>query len=213
MEKKIDKNRVHPELYTYFTDPDGWKEKFLHRDITIYKWDLYAQEELPNIYTIPCFTDLFCDYIIQEAEACNCWTVDRHESYPTTDMVMETLGLHETYEAVLKEYVWPMAAYLYKLEEPDWIDLHSENFIARYHPYAQYHLGLHHDMSQITVVVTLNTEDFTGGGTYFPNQQTSLKGLKGNISIHPGQITHRHGGLPVLTGQRYIIVSFCQLKR
>ena len=164
-------------------------------------------------YTIPCFTDLFCDYIIQEAEACNCWTVDRHESYPTTDMVLQTLGLHDTYEAILKEYVWPMAKHLYKLEEPEWTDLHSENFIARYHPYAQYHLGLHHDMSQITVVVTLNTEDFTGGGTYFPNQQTSLKGLKGNISIHPGQITHRHGGLPVLTGQRYIIVSFCQLKR
>jgi hypothetical protein len=62
-------------------------------------------------------------------------------------------------------------------------------------------------------VVTLNTEDFTGGGTYFPNQKTSLKGEKGYISVHPGQITHRHGGLPVLTGQRYIIVSFCQLKR
>ena len=206
-------NKLHPELYTYFEDPDGWKDKFIRPELLSRKWDLYAQEELPNIYTIPCFTDLFCDYIIQEAEACNCWTVDRHENYPTTDMVMETLGLHETYQAILKEYVWPMSKELYKLEESDWVDLHSENFIARYHPYAQYHLGLHHDASQITVVVTLNTEDFTGGGTFFPNQKTSLKGEKGFISVHPGQITHRHGGLPVLTGQRYIIVSFCQLKK
>ena len=88
----------------------------------------------------------------------------------------------------------------------------SENFIARYHPYAQYHLSLHHDASQITTVITLN-EDFEGGGTYFPNQNSKLKGNKGDMSIHPGQITHWHGGLPVESGQRYIIVSFCRLRR
>jgi hypothetical protein len=105
-----------------------------------------------------------------------------------------------------------MAVHLYKLEEPAWVDMTSENFLARYHPYGQYHLALHHDMSQVTSVVTLN-EDFEGGGTYFSKQKTRLKGLKGHISVHPGQITHRHGGLPVKTGQRYILVSFCNLKK
>jgi len=100
----------------------------------------------------------------------------------------------------------------YKLEDDYWRDLNSENFLARYHPYAQYHLSLHHDHSQITTVVTLN-EDFTGGGTYFSKQKTKLQGKKGEISIHPGQITHRHGGLPVLSGQRYIIVSFCTIPK
>ena len=45
----MDENRVHPELYTYFTDPKGWKEKFLKPELTGLKWDLYAQEELSNI--------------------------------------------------------------------------------------------------------------------------------------------------------------------
>ena len=211
--EKSKKHPIHPELYTYFQDPEKWESKFLQPELTSRKWELYLSEELENIWTIPCFTEEFCDFIIDEAEACNCWTVDRHENYPTTDMTFQTLGLHETYEAILKKYIWPAAAHIYQLEEPEWLNMHSENFIARYHPYAQYHLGLHHDMSQITVVTTLNTEDFTGGGTYFSNQKKQLKGEKGNISIHPGQITHRHGGLPVLTGQRYIIVSFCQLKR
>jgi hypothetical protein len=67
-------------------------------------------------------------------------------------------------------------------------------------------------MSQITTVVTLN-EDFTGGGTFFSRQKKKLQGKKGEISIHPGQITHRHGGLPVLSGQRYIIVSFCTIPK
>ena len=207
------KNPIHPELYSYFKDKAGWKAQFLRPELLSKKWDMYTTEELPNIYTIPAFTEDFCDYIIDEAESCNCWTVDRHEHYPTTDMVLQTLGFQEIYQDILEEYIWPMAKYMYKLEEDSWLKIHSENFLARYHPYAQYHLALHHDMSQITSVVTLNTEDFEGGGTYFPNQKSKLKGKKGEISIHPGQITHRHGGLPVLTGQRYIIVSFCQLKR
>jgi len=205
-------NYIHPELYTYFDNPDEWEKRFLKNEVKSKNWELYVQEELLNIYTIPVFTDEFCDFIIEEAESCNCWTVDRHESYPTTDMVLNTIGLGETYHAILKKYIWPLSKKLFKLEEESWLDMRSENFIARYHPYAQYHLSLHHDASQITTVITLN-EDFEGGGTYFPNQNAKLKGKKGDMSIHPGQITHWHGGLPVEAGQRYIIVSFCSLKR
>jgi|SRR6056300_405103 hypothetical protein len=211
MENKHE-NPIHPELYTYFENPEEWERRFLKPELLSNNWELYAQEELLNIYTIPAFTEEFCDFIIDEAESCNCWTVDRHESYPTTDMVLQTIGLGATYHEILKKYFWPLATKVFKLEEESWLDMNSENFIARYHPYAQYHLALHHDASQITTVVTLN-EDFEGGGTYFPNQNAKLKGKKGDVSIHPGQITHWHGGLPVEAGQRYIIVSFCTLKR
>ena len=212
MEEIKHKNPIHPELFTYFEDKEAWKERFLRPELLSKNWDLYAFEELSNIYTIHAFTDEFCEFIIDEAESCNCWTVDRHEHYPTTDMILQTLGMGEIYHQILKEYLWPMAAHLFQLEEPLWLDMTSENFLARYHPYAQYHLALHHDASQITTVVTLN-EDFEGGGTFFPNQKAKLMGKRGWVSVHPGQITHRHGGLPVLSGQRYIIVSFCQLKR
>jgi hypothetical protein len=205
-------NYIHPELYKYDDNPAEWERRFLNPELMSDNWELYVHEELLNIYTIPAFTDEFCDFIMEEAEACNCWTVDRHESYPTTDMVLGTIGLGDTYQKVLKKYIWPLSYKLFKLEGNSWLNMSSENFIARYHPYAQYHLSLHHDASQITTVVTLN-EDFEGGGMYFPNQNSKLKGKKGDISIHPGQITHWHGGLPVETGQRYIIVSFCSVKR
>ena len=206
------KPHMHPELFTYFSEPEKWKQRFLTPELRSKNWDLYAQEEITNIYTIPAFTEEFCDFMIDEAEASNQWTVDRHEHYPTTDMLITEIGMHNTYHEILKEYFWPCAAHVFKLEEPQWIDMNSENFLARYHPYAQYHLALHHDSSEITTVVTLN-EDFEGGGTYFSKQRTKLKGLKGHVSIHPGQITHRHGGLPVESGQRYIVVSFCNLKK
>lgn len=203
---------IHPELFTFKDNPELWKERFLTPELRTKNWDLYVHEEIPNIFTIPAFTEDFCDFMIDEAEASNQWTFDRHENYPTTDMLLQVIDMQETYHQILKEYLWPCAKHMYKLEEEAWVDMTSENFLARYHPYAQYHLALHHDMSNITTVVTLN-EDFEGGGTYFVKQKTKLKGLKGHVSIHPGQITHRHGGLPVDHGQRYIIVSFCNLKK
>ena len=99
------RNYIHPELYTYDTNPDEWERKFLKPELISDNWELYVHEELLNIYTIPAFTDEFCDFIMEEAEACACWTVDRHESYPTTDMVLGTIGLGETYEKILKKYI------------------------------------------------------------------------------------------------------------
>lgn len=203
---------IHPELYQYFVRPDEWKERFLTPELLSGKWDLYVEEELPNIYSIPAFTEEFCDFIVEEAEACNCWTYNRHENYPTTDMLLDTIQLNDTYLDILKNYVWKISFEKYQLEESHWLNLYSENFLARYNPYAQHHLALHHDHSQITTVVTLN-DNFTGGGTYFSKQKKKLQGKKGYISIHPGQVTHHHGGLPVLSGQRYIIVSFCRVHK
>jgi len=129
-------NYIHPELYTYFDNPEEWENRFLKPELKSKNWELYVNEELLNIYTIPAFTDEFCDFIIEEAESCNCWTVDRHESYPTTDMVLNTIGLGEIYHEILKKYIWPLTSKIYKLEETSWLDMVSENFIARYHPYA-----------------------------------------------------------------------------
>jgi len=204
--------KLYPELFQYFEDPNEWKLRFLTPELRSKRWNQYVREEIPNIYTVRAFTDEFCDKIIEEAEASNLWTFNRHEHYPTTDMLLNELGLQETYQGILKEYLWDIAIEKFQLEENYWRNLESENFLARYHPYAQYHLSLHHDWSQITTVVTLN-EDFTGGGTYFARQKTRLQGKKGEVSIHPGQTTHRHGGLPVLSGQRYIIVSFCRIPK
>ena len=115
------RNYIHPELYTYDINPDEWERKFLKPELISDNWELYVHEELLNIYTIPAFTDEFCDFIMEEAEACNCWTVDRHESYPTTDMVLGTIGLGETYEKILKKYIWPLSYKLFKLEEKSWL--------------------------------------------------------------------------------------------
>ena len=71
---------------------------------------------------------------------------------------------------------------------------------------------MHHDASSFTLLTTLSSkEDYEGGGTYFPEHKICVKGEQGNMTIHPGNLTHKHGGRPITSGERYIIVSFCRI--
>ena len=54
--------------------------------------------------------------------------------------------------------------------------------------------------------------DYAGGGTWFWRQKYLSRPPQGYISVHPGNITHKHGARPVLSGKRYIIVSFMKNK-
>ena len=47
----------------------------------------------------------FCEKIREEAEHSNKWTTDRHEYYPTTDMLLNELEQEGIYYEVLREYV------------------------------------------------------------------------------------------------------------
>jgi GR25 family glycosyltransferase involved in LPS biosynthesis len=193
------------------SDWGAWCEKYIHPMVRKGEYDLLVDEPLVNCYEFPFFTKEFCNEIILLAETKE-WTRNRHEFYPTTDNLLEVLGMGEIYTRLLNEFIRPLAIWAYGLEGTSWDVLRDESFIIRYRSDEQSHLSLHHDYSNLTTLVNLNPGEFEGGGTYFPNQQTKLKGKKGDISVHPGQLTHRHGGLPVLNGQRYIIVSFCTLK-
>ena len=46
----------------------------------------------------------------------------------------------------------------------------------------------------------------------FSEDKLFIKEDKRNIVIHPGIMTHRHGVRPIISGERYAIVSFCNLK-
>ena len=55
----------------------------------------------------------------------------------------------------------------------------------------------------------LNPGDFTGGGTYFPKYKCLVNPTEiGMATLHPGNITHKHGARPTTSGTRYVVVSF-----
>lgn len=203
------KQVLHPELYSFKEDEVKWLERFVSYDARIREWELISDEAFDGCFNFPLFTPEFCKMIREEAEYSKKWTTNRHEYYPTTDMLLNELGLDEIYYKVLKEYVMPFAIYKFGLDGKGWGDLQSENFLARYNTTTQGHLSIHHDASDLTCLVQLSDlDEYEGGGTWFWRQKKLIKSPIGYCTVHPGNITHKHGARPVQKGTRYIIVSF-----
>lgn len=201
---------LHPEIFTYFEDKDAWKKRFLRNEALSKEWDLFIDEPGPDVFQFPLFKEEFCQKVIEVAESLNKWTYDRHHFYPTTDMLLETLGINDIWLDIQDEYVMDAARHVYELTGDTWKkgNVYSENFIIRYSPEEQGHLSLHYDQSRISTNVALN-KGFEGGGTYFSRHKALVMPKDvGYVTFHPGQITHKHGGRPVSKGTRYIIVSF-----
>lgn len=187
---------------------DKYVSKWIHPAARTRAWDMIMEEPIADVISFPLFTTEFCELLVDEAENKALWNNKRHDYYPTIDTLISTFGYDEIYKKVLREFVYPAAIHRWYLEGDSWRNMVSENFMVKYTTDTQGHLDLHHDNAVISSVLTLNDE-YTGGGTYFHNQNKTHKGEVGHITIHPGQVTHRHGGAPVHSGQRYILVSFC----
>jgi len=200
---------INPELYAWTIDWDKWTERFIHPQTRVKDWDAILKEEGTDLYTWPLFTQEFCEMIIEEAEEANVWTVDRHDSYPTTDFVLEKIGLDDLYMKVLREYGFPVARFVWGMTGVSWDkNMTAENFLAKYTPSAQGHLDSHIDDSNYSITLALNN-DFTGGGTWYHRQQTLIKAPTGHVCLFP-MPTHKHSGRYIDSGTRYIIVSFCK---
>ena len=78
--------------------------------------------------------------------------------------------------------------------------------IANYNIQEKIKGAWHHDASaDISVVVPLNTGEYVGGGTEFFNRGIIEPLPSGNALIFPS-FTHMHRGLPVESGDRYLLV-------
>lgn len=186
---------------------DEWNRLHLSPALVKKEYDLIVDEPIDAVLHFKMFTKKFCDDLIRAAEQVNKWTEDRHDYYPTHDMLLTEIGFDNQYTNILHQYIKPLLDQRFNLEGKKWSKYNCENFIIKYTPDNQGHLSLHHDSSEFSCVVALN-EGYDGGGTWFSRHKKLLKGKTGEISVHPGQITHRHGARPVISGTRYVLISF-----
>ena len=202
----ISPNPNHPILND--SNWDEWCKKYINPLVLSKEYDLIIDEPCTHVYTFPFFTKAFCDELIELSETKQ-WVNNRHEFHPTTDNLLEVLGMDKIYNKLINEHVQPLAKHVYQLDGTSWDGLRDESFIIRYKPEEQAHLGIHHDHSNITTLVNLNPGGFKGGGTYFPKYKCNVNPKElGIMTLHPGNITHKHGARPVTEGIRYVIVSF-----
>lgn len=203
---------IYPDLYDAFgVNTDTWVKKYVNAQLVDREFDLICDEPIDNVYTFPVFTPLFCSQLIEEAENHGEWETARHQRYPTNDKLLSKFGLDVVYNFVIMNYVMPLVLHKYTLEDY-WMNVDIENFIARYSGDVQQHLGVHHDGTHLSFILTLNTE-YLGGGTYFPKFKTLVKpNQAGVMSVHPGMVGYLHGARPVLEGKRYVVASFLKGK-
>jgi len=70
---------------------------------------------------------------------------------------------------------------------------------------------LHHDRCDVTANLALSrSDDYCGGGTYFPDTGSIVKLNYGECLLHPGSLVH--GGMEVTKGTRYLMVTFAHLR-
>ena len=208
---KQTENNLQMEEYIEILDTSDWNawvSKYINPAIARGEHELMIDELGPSVVEFSLFTTKFCEEMIQLSETKGVWTEGRHEFYPTNDMLMDVIGMKDIYTRVIRDFVAPLATWYWTLEGEGWDKMQDETFIIRYKADKQGHLSLHHDYSQYTLAVKLNDE-FEGGGTYFPAYKLLANPKRvGNAILHPGLVSHRHGGRPVLSGTRYINVSF-----
>jgi hypothetical protein len=183
-----------------------WDINYITPNVKSKEWSSVTHRVLGDVVNLHLFNEKFCKEIIDWAEKHE-WTKNRHDNYPTQDQEFDGhLGLQTNYNRILSDYVHQMLqdVFSWKVNSDE---LTFESFIVKYDTKHQSHLDLHHDDSTYSLVVTLNN-DFEGGGTYFVDQKALVREKIGWATVHPGHHGYRHGGYPIESGIRYIIVTF-----
>lgn len=194
---------------------ENWDQKYLAPELVLtnFNYQLLSEEHGFGLYTFPLFSKNFCTELISKLKNFNNWTVNRHRTYPTNDVLIQDFDKNFAiiYDNIVRNLLQPALNKLYAMEIGQ--NFVHETFIIRYKPELQGHLDLHHDSSTFTFCVTFSSEDdYEGGGTYFPKHKLLLKAGQGVVAIHPGMMTHQHGVRPIIRGERYAMVSFCKLR-
>ena len=167
-----------------------------------------------NILKINIFTEEFCNLIIEKCNNYGNWSkggeqyfdkrISNIENHPTQDIHLHEINLDRVWGFIVHRYISPLIYDYYKYSTKD-INI---AFVVKYSMEGQRDLKPHHDASTYTVNICLNN-NFQGGGCRFIKQNVDIVNMDiGSMIIHPGKLTHYHEGIPIISGERYILVSF-----
>ena len=172
------------------------------------------KETVKDVYTVPLFSETFCKLLIDEMK--NLESFYGFKPNPDEDK------LRQIPEIVLQECCLDiynsLFQIIYSVVNPILLSIWNRHVTGGGIQIANYNLkdkkqgAWHHDAdADISIVVPLNTGEYKGGGTEFLNRGIVKPIPTGNALIFPS-FTHMHRGLPIESGDRYLLVFWLTCK-
>jgi hypothetical protein len=166
-----------------------------------------------TVHSVPLLTPELCDLIVERARN-HTFTVNDEEEAPfqIRESVLEATD-PELYKYLQENILDGIRAWLLLAYQTVYTECQIQ--IARYSPNTTYGTGYHFDAdSDVTMVISLNPDDFEGGGTSvrttFNTEHYIAPLVKGNALMFPGKLL-LHKGEPVTEGVRYLLVLWMKL--
>jgi len=176
--------------------------------------DKIIKEPLKDVYTVPFFSEKFCDILLDEMK-----NLEAHfgfEPNPEEDNLRQIPEI--TFQDNCPQIFQSLMQTIYTIGNPVFLNIWNRHVDSGGIQIANYNLrdkkqgAWHHDASaDISMVVPLNTGKYKGGGTEFLKRGTVEPLPTGHALIFPS-FTHMHRGLAVESGDRYLLVFWLKCK-
>ena len=163
----------------------------------------------PDIYRVPLFRRKFCKMLIKEIEHMQKEVgfepnSDEDELRQIPEIVLREHApeLYRSMWFVVQTVLNPIFNAVWQRDCKDPASIQIANYNLKDKQQGSWH---HDDSADISVVVPLNTGKYEGGGTAFHNYGEIAPLPTGHALFFPS-FTNLHKGLPVQSGDRYLLV-------
>ena len=176
-----------------------------------------CKKVFPEIYTFPLFRRQWCKMMVEEIEIMRkelAFETNEHEDelrqIPEIVLKTQCPELYRNMWFVVQTVLNPIFNALWQRNCADPTTIQIANYKLVDKKQGAWH---HDDSSDISVVVPLNTGSYEGGGTAFHNYGKINPLPVGHALMFPSFI-NLHKGLPVESGDRYLLVFWlCDKQR
>ena len=163
----------------------------------------------PDVYRVPLFRRQYCKMLVEEINHMRkVIGFEPNEDEDTLRQIPEIVlrdyvpELYRNMWFVVQNVLSPIIFSLYQREVSDIASVQIANYNLQDKKQGAWH---HDESADISVVIPLNTGGYKGGGTEFHNHGTIKPLPSGHALIFPS-FTNLHRGLPVESGDRYLLV-------